>query len=283
MQKLVEKELENYIEAEKTLKKERVYATISEDPKLGEGLLNTELKKVPGALNVDSAKVALYDLLYSDDVRIKSSAAFALRDSGVKLGQSTELAKRELVERIIPMNDSTLPEGAGHVRTFTLMGKTLLIPGIQGSKISSDLGIRNDPTTGLPSLHGALDEPMVTGTRIGTPVGGKVIYVSEDSDKNNYNSAHKTGGLYVMIKISDKIAIKVQHNSKILVKEGQEVKPGQAISLSGNSGRSTGPHTHVQFERIIEGPPKYEKYKTELFIPRTNEDFEVLKKAGLVL
>lgn len=43
------------------------------------------------------------------------------------------------------------------------------------------------------------------------------------------------------------------HNSRILVHQGQSVKKNQKISLSGNSGTSTGPHLH--YEVHINGHP----------------------------
>jgi murein DD-endopeptidase MepM/ murein hydrolase activator NlpD len=36
------------------------------------------------------------------------------------------------------------------------------------------------------------------------------------------------------------------HNSVLKVSAGQAVSPGQVISLSGNTGHSTGPHVHVE-------------------------------------
>jgi murein DD-endopeptidase MepM/ murein hydrolase activator NlpD len=41
------------------------------------------------------------------------------------------------------------------------------------------------------------------------------------------------------------------HCSKILVKEGQQVKKGHVVALIGSTGWSTGPHLH--FEVISEG------------------------------
>ena len=39
------------------------------------------------------------------------------------------------------------------------------------------------------------------------------------------------------------------HDQKLLVKEGDVVKKGQIIALSGTSGRSTGPHVHFEVHK----------------------------------
>ena len=36
------------------------------------------------------------------------------------------------------------------------------------------------------------------------------------------------------------------HCSKLVVREGQKVKAGDVLALSGNTGKSTGPHLHFE-------------------------------------
>ena len=49
------------------------------------------------------------------------------------------------------------------------------------------------------------------------------------------------------------------HNSRLLVEEGDEVKAGEVIAISGNSGRSTGPHLHYEI-RLNDAPVDPLKY-----------------------
>jgi len=49
------------------------------------------------------------------------------------------------------------------------------------------------------------------------------------------------------------------HNSRLLVSEGDQVRAGEAIALSGNSGRSTGPHLHYEM-RLHDTPVDPFKY-----------------------
>ncbi|WP_209452083.1 peptidoglycan DD-metalloendopeptidase family protein [Leptospira ryugenii] len=276
MDRLTQKESSEYATADAKYKKERVYAAILEDPSLNTNLPldSKDTKQLP----FENTKAAIYDLFYSGDEKKMASAANALFDSKMNLGQTGPLGDRKLVDKLVPTEDNTLREGTGHIRTFEFMGKEIMIPGVAGENISSDFGVRHDPTTGNDARHGALDNAIPVGTRIGFPVGGEVIEFREGGD-SEINSLHKTGGQYVVIKIDNSdLVIKVQHNSKLLVPRGKDTKvlPGQAIALSGNSGRSTGPHAHIQFEKILPDG------KRELFIPEKAEDLEILRKAGLV-
>lgn len=54
-----------------------------------------------------------------------------------------------------------------------------------------------------------------------------------------------TYGNFIHIKIDENMYISYNHLNKVIVKNGDEVKSGDIIGLSGNTGSSTGPHLHL--------------------------------------
>lgn len=86
-------------------------------------------------------------------------------------------------------------------------------------------------------FHHGLDIAAKKGTEIKAIEAGKVIFAGY---KNwVYGNA-------VIIDHGDGIKAMYAHNSKNLVKEGDWVKVGQPIALIGSTGRSTGPHVHLE-------------------------------------
>lgn len=53
-------------------------------------------------------------------------------------------------------------------------------------------------------------------------------------------------GFYVIVRHNNGLETVYGHLSRFLVKPGQYVKAGTPIALSGNTGRSTGPHLHFE-------------------------------------
>ena len=112
---------------------------------------------------------------------------------------------------------------------------------ISGGRLSSNYGGRKAPTKGASTNHKGIDWATPTGTAVMASSGGTVSVAGWQSGY----------GYVVYINHPDGRQTRYGHLSKILVSVGQKVQQGQKIALSGNTGRSTGPHLH--FELRING------------------------------
>ncbi|WP_116644666.1 murein DD-endopeptidase MepM [Salinivibrio sp. HTSP] len=102
---------------------------------------------------------------------------------------------------------------------------------------------RKHPITGRISPH--------NGTDFATPVGTSVLAAGDGVVVKARK--HRLAGNYVVIKHGREYSTRYLHLNRILVKPGDHVSMGQRIGLSGNTGRSTGPHLH--FELLKYGHP----------------------------
>ena len=120
---------------------------------------------------------------------------------------------------------------------------------ISGGRLSSGFGARSAPTKGASTNHKGVDWATPTGTTVVASNAGTVVHAGWASGY----------GYAVYINHADGRQTRYGHLSKVLVKTGQTVSQGERIALSGNTGRSTGPHLH--FEIRINGtavnPLKY--------------------------
>ncbi len=107
--------------------------------------------------------------------------------------------------------------------------------------ITSGFGNRVDPINRRRAFHSGVDFPAPRGTPIYASAGGKVIYAA---NRRHY-------GLTVEIDHGGGLVTRYAHASKLLVKKGQVVFPGEEIAHIGSTGRSTGPHLH--FEILKDG------------------------------
>ncbi|KLV11268.1 MULTISPECIES: murein DD-endopeptidase MepM [Photobacterium] len=95
---------------------------------------------------------------------------------------------------------------------------------------------RKHPVTGRISPHNGTD----FATPVGTPVLASGDGVVVKAQK------HPLAGNFVVIKHGREYMTRYLHLHRILVKVGDKVTMGQRIALSGNTGRSTGPHLHYE-------------------------------------
>jgi murein DD-endopeptidase MepM/ murein hydrolase activator NlpD len=87
--------------------------------------------------------------------------------------------------------------------------------------------------------HAGVDIAVPVGSYVRCARGGVVLETGDDPEY----------GLYVRVGHDQGLGSLYAHNSWLFVAQGDSVEMGQVIALSGNSGRSTAPHLHVEMER----------------------------------
>lgn len=150
----------------------------------------------------------------------------------LKVAQNKVKPPKEVQERI----QKELKEANAVYSTYTnepLFNGAFILP--INSKITSEFGsarVYNDGA--LASFHGGTDFRAAIGTPVMAANDGVVRLAKE---------RYYAGGS-VIIDHGYKIFTQYYHLDKILVKNGQMVKKGDIIALSGASGRVTGAHLH---------------------------------------
>jgi murein DD-endopeptidase MepM/ murein hydrolase activator NlpD len=84
--------------------------------------------------------------------------------------------------------------------------------------------------------HAGVDLAAPIGTRVGALSGGTVVFAGTQSGY----------GMKVEIRHRDGTVSWYAHMSAITVSVGQAVAPGDQVGRVGNTGRSTGPHLHLE-------------------------------------
>lgn len=131
-------------------------------------------------------------------------------------------------------------------------------------QMASGYGRRVDPIYGTVKMHEGMDFTC----NVGTPVyatGDGVVKMSEWHSGYGYCIDIDHGYGYIT---------RYAHLSKLLVQKGQSVKRGDRIALSGNTGKSTGPHVHyeVRLKNVPQNPVNY------YFLDLTPEEYAAMIK-----
>lgn len=105
-----------------------------------------------------------------------------------------------------------------------------------GGVITSGVGMRVDPIDGKMRHHNGIDIAIPEGTPVRPIAGGTVVF-----------SGQRPGyGYTVLVEHDNGMVSLYGHNSRLTVLQGQTVESTTVIALSGNTGRSTGPHLHFE-------------------------------------
>jgi len=109
--------------------------------------------------------------------------------------------------------------------------------------VSSEFGRRRSPWSGEAEFHDGIDIAAHEGTRVLAPSAGRVAFVGATPEYGNT----------IVLDHGNAIRTRFGHLERAMVKLGQRVERGQAVALTGNTGRSTGPHLH--YEILVQGHP----------------------------
>jgi len=116
---------------------------------------------------------------------------------------------------------------------------------------------------GLPIKNGKITTPYLkkgkmwskgyhTGVDFAVPVGTPIVAVADGVvAKANWGSAYGTQIVQQIGLHSNKVWAIYAHLNKSLVKPGDNVKEGQIIGETGNTGNSSGPHLHFELRDNI--------------------------------
>ncbi|KQN53067.1 murein DD-endopeptidase MepM [Erwinia sp. E602] len=121
--------------------------------------------------------------------------------------------------------------GSGLARGF------MRFPTVKQYRVSSNFNPRRlNPVTGRIAPHKGVDFALPVGTPVLAVGDGEVIVAKRSGAAGNY----------VAVRHGRQYTTRYMHLKKLLVKPGEKVKRGDRIALSGNTGRSTGPHLHFE-------------------------------------
>lgn len=114
------------------------------------------------------------------------------------------------------------------------------IPFDRPVRITSPFGYRQE----YGRLHYGIDIAVCIGDTIRLSLPGTIRQIG--TDPHGY-------GHYIIVEHENGLETRYAHLSQILATVGEQKQKGDPIALSGNSGRSTGPHLH--FETRYKGIP----------------------------
>lgn len=98
-------------------------------------------------------------------------------------------------------------------------------------------------------IHKGADFACKVGTPVYAAVGGVVVHAGRHVYKKGWGFAFGIAVIVDNVKFPDRspgLFAGYCHLSQVKVKVGQKIKRGDVVGLSGNTGRSTGSHLHLQ-------------------------------------
>jgi len=184
------------------------------------------------AQSVNDYRKAHRDLLakqekIKDKIKVEEAQKYAQDLYGDKEGDNVDIFNEAWnSDRVNPYQNANIPN------TKVIDVSKYAMP-VKHKVITSHYGYRKQ----FGRMHRGVDLKASVGDTVYAAFSGKVRLAK--FERNGY-------GFYVVVRHDNGLETVYGHLSKFLVKPNQFVKAGTPIALSGNTGRSTGPHLHFE-------------------------------------
>ncbi|HFK5584183.1 TPA: M23 family metallopeptidase [Elizabethkingia anophelis] len=208
----------------------------------------TEVKN--NLTQLDRVVKSLSNFLTSNNIeapQIESLDAENL-SNGIYLSQQANRYTQALVDyqtklQQIPLGIPTNGEISSNfgVRKNPIPPKRIVMAGVNLPKTDSSGTATVKPTQDpeVMQFHKGLDIAVPFGSDVRSAAQGTVIFAGQ---KGGYGNC-------VIVSHGNGLATLYGHLSSILVSPNQQIKVGEVIAKSGNTGRSTGPHLHYEVHK----------------------------------
>ena len=107
---------------------------------------------------------------------------------------------------------------------------------LENFEITSPFGYRFHPISGELDFHYGIDLKGEEKSPVFAVQGGVVVVAD----------THKSYGKYIVIDHFNGFSTLYAHCSKLIKSEGEKVKKGEKIAVTGKTGEATGEHLHFE-------------------------------------
>jgi murein DD-endopeptidase MepM/ murein hydrolase activator NlpD len=114
---------------------------------------------------------------------------------------------------------------------------------VPGGRLSWGWGPGRDPFDGAEVFHRGVDVAAAAGTPVRAPAAGTVTVAATSYEPS------PASGTVLVIDHGSGLTTFFAHLGTLAVREGEAVSVGQVVATVGSTGRSTGPHVHVEVHR----------------------------------
>lgn len=175
-------------------------------------------------MNIGNAlMMVLLSLISSTTIKAQFNTVGHLYNHQANKTKKTQEINSSLVDSLI-LNDS--------IKELKARYMSVSYP-LSNIKINSSYGYRKDPFSGKRKFHNGLDL-HARSSKVFAMLAGEVVKVGQD----------RVSGKYVTLKHGS-FTVSYCHLSRSFAYQGQTVKAGDTIGITGSTGCSTGEHLHI--------------------------------------